>query len=188
MLGFSALVRSVAIGSSSAGLRARQLRLQVAGELNVAHRHVEPVGKDAVDRLHPAAELRDRRAGRGEHHRGGRDIDDGARQGPLRHLHDTQGMREHDLESSGSGGAEEPPLEVQRRSVGHQPAALGVHEEGIADVFERHLLAVAERLGRRPPAVTLALPGPEQERERLAVWVQRWVSHRPVGARRRGDG
>ena len=156
----------------SVGRRAAESRADVRHQRDVAHRHVRLVRHRVAPDLDPPTELGHMTRGRREPHGGRRDLDDLARDRALRDLRDPERVRQHELDAAGTGGTHEPALEMHRRAVVERPRPVRVHEVVVADVLERDLFAVAERLGARPLAVALASPGTEQERHLAEVGME----------------
>src|SRR5581483_3351750 len=151
-----------------------QLPAEVHGEVDAHGRHPKLVAEDpVVVEANRSLERGDLLGGRRAHHERACELDSPARHRAHGKLDDTGRVREDELEPAVSGGTEVADLGVQRPAVVERPGPLTVGQKRLADVVELDLLPVAERLDRGVLAVALAVPAPEQKRDRLEVWVKR---------------
>src|SRR6266542_792074 len=161
-------------GTLAASVLAAKLGPEVRLEGLAHRRHPQLVGEHAVVELERPLHPRDLLGRPGQPDQCGPDLDPPAADRSLLDLGDARGMGQHDLEPSPANGPPVAHLGVPELAIVQRPRALGVEEEGFADVPEPDLLAIGEGLDGRVLTLPLAAPRPQEKGDRLDLGMKRW--------------
>ena len=156
-----------------------ELGTQVRSGLAAVCCHAQPVAKRITVEVEVALECGDRlgRGGADDRRRPEGQADPFP--APELDLHDSDGMRDHDLDRAVGGRPPETRLRVERFPVVAE-GPLGVGEERFAVVGEGDPLAVVERLAATPVTLTFALPFTEKVGEATEIGMNGLISrHAP---------